>query len=311
MGGRIETHSEPGRGTRMRLLLPLTTAVTQVVLLRQGGQTVAVPATLVEQVRRVPHAELVHARGAGTLEHDGQAVPLHDLAALLGQAPPQGDPQRSASIVIVRSAAQRVALCVDEVVGNQEVVVKNVGAQLARVPGLVGATLLGSGLPGLIYNPVALAALHGDDARQRSRGAEPEPPREAAAAAAASPLALVVDDSLTVRRVTQRLLMREGWRVTLAKDGVEALEKLAQERPAVLLSDLEMPRMDGFDLLREVRATPALAGLPVVVITSRTAQKHRDLAAELGADHYLGKPFGEDTLLALIVPYARAASGRD
>jgi chemosensory pili system protein ChpA (sensor histidine kinase/response regulator) len=113
----------------------------------------------------------------------------------------------------------------------------------------------------------------------------------------------VVDDSLTVRRVTQRLLLREGYRVSTAKDGLEALERLAEERPAVLLSDIEMPRMDGFDLLRNVRADERLAGLPVVMITSRTAQKHRDLAAELGADHYLGKPYGEDELLGLIAQH--------
>ena len=120
-----------------------------------------------------------------------------------------------------------------------------------------------------------------------------------------APLVLVVDDSLTVRRVTQRLLAREGYRVTLAKDGLEALTRLAEERPAVLLTDIEMPRMDGFDLLRNVRAEPRLAGLPVVMITSRIAQKHRDFAVQLGVDHYLGKPFSEEDLLALVSRYAR------
>jgi len=116
-------------------------------------------------------------------------------------------------------------------------------------------------------------------------------------------MVMVVDDSLTVRRVTQRLLVREGWRVVLAKDGLEALERLAEERPAVLLTDIEMPRMDGFDLVRNVRADPRLADLPVVMITSRIAQKHRDYAAELGVDHYLGKPYSEEDLLALIGRY--------
>jgi chemosensory pili system protein ChpA (sensor histidine kinase/response regulator) len=117
---------------------------------------------------------------------------------------------------------------------------------------------------------------------------------------------MVVDDSLTVRRVTQRLLVREGYRVVLAKDGLEALEKLAEERPAVLLSDIEMPRMDGFDLLRNVRADARLAGLPVVMITSRIAQKHRDYATELGVDHYLGKPYSEELLLSLVARYTGA-----
>jgi chemosensory pili system protein ChpA (sensor histidine kinase/response regulator) len=218
-------------------------------------------------------------------------------------------------VLLVRSAAQRVAVVVQEIQGNQEVVVKNVGPQLARVPALVGVTLLPSGAPGLIYNPVALAAVHGADARERAAAAlassaalahagPAQPADPAAGPARRAPLALVVDDSLTVRRVTQRLLLREGWRVALAKDGVEALERLAEERPAVLVTDLEMPRMDGFELLRQVRAEPALAGLPVVVITSRTADKHRELAASLGADHYLGKPYGEDQLLALLARHA-------
>ena len=111
---------------------------------------------------------------------------------------------------------------------------------------------------------------------------------------------LVVDDSLTVRRITQRLLEREGYRVAVAKDGFDGLDKLGAERPAVLLTDIEMPRMDGFDLVRNMRADARLADLPVIMITSRIAQKHRDHAAQLGVEHYLGKPYSEEKLLALI-----------
>ena len=118
----------------------------------------------------------------------------------------------------------------------------------------------------------------------------------------------MVDDSLTVRRVTQRLLVREGYRVVLAKDGLEALERLAGERPAVVLSDIEMPRMDGFDLVRNIRGDARLAALPVIMITSRIAQKHREYAAELGVNHYLGKPYSEEELLALIGRYCAEQS---
>jgi chemosensory pili system protein ChpA (sensor histidine kinase/response regulator) len=114
---------------------------------------------------------------------------------------------------------------------------------------------------------------------------------------------MVVDDSLTVRRVTQRLLSREGYRVVLAKDGLEALELLADEKPRVVLSDIEMPRMDGFDLVRNIRNDERIKDLPVIMITSRIAQKHRDYAGELGVDHYLGKPYAEDELLALVSRY--------
>jgi chemosensory pili system protein ChpA (sensor histidine kinase/response regulator) len=309
MGGRIETASAQGQGTRFRLLLPLTTAVTQVVMLRCGTLTVAVPSTLIEVVRRVPAAELERAYGAGAIEHGGETVPFFWLASLL-QAGTRGEPgKRAQTVVVVRSATQRVAVHVDEVVGNQEVVVKNVGPQLSRLPGLAGVTLLPSGDVALIYNPVALATLYADSARERMRRAAPAATVAAAQAqqeAARAPMVLVVDDSLTVRRVTQRLLVREGYRVVTAKDGLEALEKLAEERPVVLLSDIEMPRMDGFDLVRNVRADERLADLPVVMITSRIAQKHRDYAAELGVDHYLGKPYSEEELLSLVARYAGA-----
>ncbi|MDP1900763.1 MAG: Hpt domain-containing protein [Rubrivivax sp.] len=307
MGGRIETGSQPGQGTQFRLLLPLTTAVTQVVMMRCGDLQVAVPSPLIEIVRRVPSAEVTRAYGEGKLEYGGEAVPFHWLAALL-QPGTRGDVIGNTQfIVIVRSASQRVAVHVDEVVGNQEVVVKNVGPQLSHLPGLAGVTLLPSGTVALIYNPVALASLYGESARG------PVPLAQVAAqpllpppAPTRVPMVLVVDDSLTVRRVTQRLLVREGYRVVTAKDGLEALERLAEERPVVLLSDIEMPRMDGFDLLRNVRADSRLAGLPVVMITSRIAQKHRDYAIELGVDHYLGKPYSEEELLTLVARYAGA-----
>jgi chemosensory pili system protein ChpA (sensor histidine kinase/response regulator) len=307
MGGRIETTSAKGQGTRFRLLLPLTTAVTQVVNLRCGEFQVAVPSTLVEVVKRIPRAETEAAYATGTLDFNGERIPFYWLAALL-QAGSRGDTgARAQSVVVIRSAAQRVAVHVDEVAGNQEVVVKNVGPQLARLPGLVGVTLLPSGAVALIYNPVALAAVYADHARsrmalpQRAPDTQPEP-----AAPTVAPLVLVVDDSLTVRRVTQRLLAREGYRVATAKDGLEALERLAEERPVVVLSDIEMPRMDGFDLVRNIRADGRLADLAVIMITSRIAQKHREYAAELGVDHYLGKPYSEEELLGLVARYAHS-----
>ena len=117
------------------------------------------------------------------------------------------------------------------------------------------------------------------------------------------PLVLVVDDSITVRRVTQRLLKREGYRVALANDGLQALERLQEEKPAVVLSDIEMPRMDGFDLARNIRGDARLRDLPIIMITSRIASKHREHALELGVDHYLGKPYSEEELLALVRSY--------
>jgi chemosensory pili system protein ChpA (sensor histidine kinase/response regulator) len=312
MGGRIETATAAGRGTSFRLVLPLTTAVTQVVMLRCGEFKVAVPSTLVEIVKRSPQTELQTAYATSAFRIDDRSLPFFWLGALL-QASARGAPAtRAQPVVIIRSAAQRIALHVDEVLGNQEVVVKNLGPQLVRLPGLAGMTLLPSGEPALIYNPVALATLYGESAWAMTRAAmaAPDVPvvEKAQSSEALPPLVLVVDDSLTVRRVTQRLLQREGYRVTLAKDGLEGLEKLGEERPAVLLSDIEMPRMDGFDLVRNLRADAKLADLPVIMITSRIAQKHKDYAAELGVDHYLGKPYAEEDLLSLVARYAKATA---
>lgn len=310
MGGRIETATSAGRGTSFKLILPLTTAVTQVVMVRCGEKTVAIPSTLIEAVRRATPAEVDTALVTGAYTLDERPLPFFWLGALLQtSAHPGSSDARTRLVVIVRSAQQRVAVQVDEVLGNQEVVVKNLGPQLSRLPGLAGITLLPSGVVALIYNPVALATLYGDAARETTRaaaqaaGTQGQLPVEAPTNALEAPLVMVVDDSLTVRRVTQRLLLREGYRVVLAKDGLDALERLAEVLPDIVLSDIEMPRMDGFDLVRNMRGDARLRDLPVVMITSRIAQKHRDHAASLGVDHYLGKPYAEEDLLALVSRY--------
>ena len=316
MGGRVETATAAGQGTSFKLILPLTTAVTQVVMLRCGETSVAVPSTLVEIVRRATPGEVDQAYASGGFSVGERTLPFFWLGALLQiSARPTGAGGRTRSVIVIRSAQQRVALHVDEVLGNQEVVVKNLGPQLATVPGLAGVTLLASGTVALIYNPVALATLYGESARAATHAAMrapsslmPDVPTLDQPLEHQAPLVMVVDDSLTVRRVTQRLLLREGYRVVLAKDGLDALEHLAGELPQIVLSDIEMPRMDGFDLVRNMRADKRLAELPVIMITSRIAQKHRDYAAELGVDHYLGKPYSEEDLLALIARYTSHAA---
>jgi chemosensory pili system protein ChpA (sensor histidine kinase/response regulator) len=318
IGGRIETHSTPGQGTTFKLVLPLTTAVTHVVMLRAGEVSIGVPSNLVELVQRVSAADLEAAYKQNSHPFGSEQVPFYWAGALLQHSTRSEQvASRTNTLVIVRSAAQRVALHVDEVLGNQEVVVKNLGPQLARLPGLAGISVLASGAVALIYNPVALAAIHGDLARERQAAAlaapvhvagegdagAPQAPVALAPVVPQVPLVLVVDDSITVRRVTQRLLQREGYRVSLAADGLQALERLQQERPAVVLSDIEMPRMDGFDLARNIRADAALAELPIIMITSRIAEKHRDYARTLGVNHYLGKPYSEEELLRLVRAY--------
>ena len=315
VGGRIETTTVAGKGTQFKLVLPLTTAVTQVVMIRSGSLAVGVPANVVETVRRITAKELQQAYNTGLLDVVGEAVPFFWSGALLQSSSQSAEVQgKTTSVVIFRSAAQRVALHVDEVLGNQEVVVKNLGPQLSRLPGLAGMSVLASGAVVLIYNPVALASIYGNQARALSGdsaephmletlGSETIKPVPLIVAAPQIPLVMVVDDSITVRRVTQRLLQREGFRVVLAADGLQALERLQDELPTVVLSDIEMPRMDGFDLARNIRGDARLAKLPIVMITSRIAEKHREHAKELGVDHYLGKPYAEDELISLVRHY--------
>ncbi|MGD9772694.1 Hpt domain-containing protein [Diaphorobacter sp.] len=318
LGGRIETRTEAGKGTSFRLVLPLTTAVTQVVMLRAGNLTIGVPASLVEIVRRSSSEQLDAAYASHSFADGGEQLPFYWAGALLQSSACSTEVAgKHRPVVILRSASQRVAIHVDEVLGNQEVVVKNLGPQLSHLPGLAGMSVLASGAVVLIYNPVALATVYGEQVRGAtvapSSGASADtatlaqggaPAAALVASVAAVPLILVVDDSITVRRVTQRLLQREGYRVALAADGLQALERLQEERPAVVLSDIEMPRMDGFDLARNIRSDAVLHDLPIIMITSRIAQKHREHAMELGVNHYLGKPYSDEELMSLVRHYA-------
>lgn len=321
LGGRIETTTETGKGAAFRMVLPLTTAVTQVVMLRAGELSIGVPANLVEIVRRTSVPDLQEAYKAGHFDDGMEQLPFFWAGALLqASARSHETVGKTRPVVIFRSASQRIAMHVDEVLGNQEVVVKNLGPQLSRLPGLAGMSVLASGAVVLIYNPVALSTVYGDQVRAASENlpmvtdkVEAGGPSSTPSPAGVNqvPLILVVDDSITVRRVTQRLLQREGYRVALAADGLQALERLQEERPTVVLSDIEMPRMDGFDLARNIRADGALRDLPIIMITSRIAEKHREHAMELGVNHYLGKPYSDEELLSLIQHYARIAAAAE
>lgn len=334
LGGRVLFDNQPGAGARFTLLLPLTTAITHVVLLRTGDKVYAVPSNLVEIVLRFKPEQIASASQTLQIDYANGSLPFYWLGALLGQSGRSSEPfGKSVPVVVIRSATQRVAIQVDEVLGNREVVVKNLGPQLSRVPGLAGISMLPSGEPALIYNPVALASVYGQEASALMQTALQAPAVEVAPAQAAAqpvdaglptvpappepdashrtaPLIMVVDDSITVRRVTQRFLQRNGYLVQLAKDGLDALEQLQQAStlPDVMLLDIEMPRMDGFDLTRNIRADARLHKLPIIMITSRIADKHRNYAAQLGVNHYLGKPYSETELLKLIQEFSAKAA---
>jgi chemosensory pili system protein ChpA (sensor histidine kinase/response regulator) len=312
LGGRITLSTEAGRGTSFTVHLPLTTAITQVLLVSLGGRLFAMPSGMIDQVHQLREKPLLEAYNAGRFSAAGMEVPFYYFGALLEENAAMASGRKYSPVVVVRSGAERVAVHVDDVLGNREVVVKHIGPHLARMEGIAGATTLGDGEIVLIYNPVVLAQRW---VRERGATAPATPvlaaPGHAGAVAEfvdagttvsvpglmTQPTVMVVDDSLTVRKASQRLLTRAGYQVVLARDGVDALRQLQEVLPDAMLVDIEMPNMDGFDLTRNVRADARTSHMPLVMITSRTAEKHRRYAAEIGVNVYLGKPFNEDELL--------------
>ena len=312
LGGRVSVASEKGRGSRFTMYLPMTLSIMQVVLASVGERRYALPAAMVEQARRVRAVELAEALQAGSIAFAAVGdVTLRPLAQLLGTETIIGTADQY-SVALLRLGDDRLAICADELSANQEVVVKNVGPQVARLAGVLGATVLGNGQVVLIINPVQLIGRAPEPpvlANAATAGAtQPTDPAQAKLTTVAGATIMVVDDSLTVRRVTQRLLERNGYRTILAKDGVDAMRELEEHIPDIMLVDIEMPRMDGYDLTRNVRSNNATRQIPIIMITSRTAEKHRRVAIELGVNEYLGKPYREDELLELIHRYVQTPS---
>ncbi len=386
LGGRVVAATAAGVGTKFTLSVPLTLAVTQVLLVESAGTVYAIPSSLIETVRQVPARERVVALAAKQFDVAGKFVPYRSMSVLLGGRP-DATVHKSYPVAFLRAGDATAAIEVDKVIGNQEVVAKPYGPQLARVPGMAGLTVLGDGKIVLLMDPIALlrasaagvataalasasasaaattpapaavtpmatslpAAASGivttspapaipmTDALADATSSEsaatastpsdaitraPEPiappaPVPVVAAAAAAPIepelplevigrlpiVLVVDDSLTVRKITSRLLEREGYKAITAKDGLDALQVLSDVNPDVILLDIEMPRMDGFEFTKTIKADNRQNNIPIIMITSRTAEKHRNHAKELGVDEYLGKPYQDDQLLGLIGKY--------
>ncbi len=306
LGGRVEIASVAGRGTSFMITLPLTLAVTQAVMLRAGATIHAVPSVMVEQVQEYKAAAYAEVVARGEITWNNNTYPLRSLLPLLGEIDTP-TPARQIPVLLLKSGVQRAAVRVDEIIGNREVVVKTIGPQLARLTGIAGATVLGNGQVVLILNPVSLVHREAPVVVQAG-GRAPTPGDLTVEERSGAALVMVVDDSLTVRKITGRMLAREGYEVATAKDGVDALQQLQDLKPDCILLDVEMPRMDGFEFARNVRADAATKSIPIIMITSRTAEKHRNHALEIGVNEYMGKPYQEDQLLALIRRYTQESA---
>ncbi|MGC3979780.1 MAG: Hpt domain-containing protein [Steroidobacteraceae bacterium] len=301
LGGALFTESKLGEGVKFTIRLPFTLAISQSLLVRVGENEIyALPLATVEGVVRLPRAEVEsHLKhDAPSFDYGGQLYKFQHLGAFIDAGPsvlPEGD--APVPVVLIKAGEHSAALVTDELIGNREIVVKSVGPQVSSIRGIAGATILGDGRVVIILD---MGALVRSEWRARPEG------DMAARGEDRRTFALVVDDSITVRRVTQRLLERHGMRVLTAKDGVDALEILQEHVPDVILLDIEMPRMDGYELATQVRSSERLADIPIVMITSRVSEKHRARAIEIGVNDYLGKPYQENQLLDAIEPLVQA-----
>jgi chemosensory pili system protein ChpA (sensor histidine kinase/response regulator) len=294
LGGALDIHSRAGQGTTFVLRLPQTLAVTQAVFVRIGETSFAVPIASVRGVGRISREDM--AKPDATYSYGGENYTLHDLGTLLGQAPARAEGQVQVPLLLIRSGELRAAVSIDQVVGNREIVVKPVGPQVASIPGIFGATIMGDGSVVVILDVAPLVRRHAALALPRDVAPEPQPGAFDRAERRV-PLVMVVDDSVTMRKVTGRVLERHNYEVLTAKDGVDALERMEERVPDLMLLDIEMPRMDGYELAAEMRADPRLRNVPIIMITSRTGEKHRERAFQLGVQRYLGKPYQEPELM--------------
>jgi len=302
LGGTLELRSEAGAGTSFLLNLPLTLAVSQALMIGVGEEIYALPMASVEGIARIPRDDLDDLlQDDGPLfAYAGRGYRVRMMSDYLELPRTQDAEARSFITILVRlgddlgGGERRVALVIDQLIGNRDIISKPLGAQLSSVPGVAGATVLADGRIVLILDLAALIAEHARRTLLLDAAASEAQTRPAEVL----DLIMVVDDSVTMRRVAERLLQRNGYRVITARDGLDAIAQLQTETPAMLLLDIEMPRADGFEVAAFVRGTPRLADLPIIMITSRSGEKHRERARQLGVNSYLTKPYQEDNLLA-------------
>ncbi|WP_018403621.1 Hpt domain-containing protein [Marinobacter gelidimuriae] len=305
LGGSLDIHSSAGHGTTFTVRLPFTVSVNRALMVTSGDNFYAIPLNTIEGIVRVNTYELeeYYKPDAPLYEYAGQEYRLQYLGNLLnsehqpklqGQALPL-------PVILVRGAEQPMALQVDSLVGSREIVVKSLGPQFNSVRGVSGGTILGDGnvvvildLPAMIRSDIL------SEQQQQHASGKAGQPRQKPRLHQRATLVMVVDDSVTVRKVTSRLLERNGMEVITAKDGLDAVAQLQDYQPDIILLDIEMPRMDGFEVAGFVRHDDVLRNTPICMITSRTGEKHRERTLAIGVNEYLGKPFQETTLLETI-----------
>ena len=303
LGGHVTVESVLGEGTTFSIRVPTTVAVSDALMVKVGDQQFALPLAQIDRIVRIaPSAlEAYFASDADHFSIDHVEYKLRYLSEFVGHqnAPRLNNMGTALPVLLIKgSAGQSIALLVDQLIGSRsQIVVKSIGQQFSKVGVIAGATILGDGQVCLILDGQNIARQVQTSLRDTS---QMQNSRDFDATDKQSRLVMIVDDSVTVRKVTSRLLERHGYEVMTAKDGVDAMEQLENSRPDLMLLDIEMPRMDGFEVTNLVRHHEIHRDLPIIMITSRTGEKHRERAMSLGVNHYMGKPFQEAELLAQV-----------
>jgi two-component system chemotaxis sensor kinase CheA len=298
LGGTVMVASEPRVGTTFRMVLPMTLSTCRGVLIEAGEQTFIVPAAVVETVLRVDRAAIKTVENRETVQLDGKAVSFVRLADVLqlSRKARTVNAEDLIPLFVLGSGASRIAFGVDSVLGEQEILVKSLGPQLARVRNFAGATVLGSGKVATILHPGDLmkSAVKGvaDSAGAVSSVEEGEVVRR---------LVLIAEDSITARTLLKNILETSGYQTRTAVDGIDAMTQLRTEKIDLLVSDVDMPRMNGFDLTAKIRATREFSDLPVVLVTSLDSREDRERGIEVGANAYIVKSsFDQSNLLEVV-----------
>lgn len=310
MGGRVDVISTKGSGTTFIMRLPATLTVIAGAAVTTNGHMYVIPVSFIDRLIRIGPKDLENAYKAQKLiikDSIGETVEynFYGMWELVGSPSMENRPTNRNSILLMRGS--RTAVHIDDIRPAAEYVFRPMGPQLVAGSGLIGSTINSSGNATLVIDPIRVARHLGLAAAQVAAG---NGVREIARAVR-TPLVLIVDDSLTVRKVTSRLLKKEGYRHFEAENGMQALERLQDERPDVILMDIEMPVMNGYEATQAIRATAETSDIPIIMITSRVGESHRQRAMDLGVNEYLGKPYNDNDLMGLIRKYCKNDTTND
>ncbi len=293
VGGTIEIKTEENIGTTFKLKLPVDVATSQTILCSVSGKLLAIPNLLIESIGSLKYEEAVDAYKNKKINIYGSKCDFFYCGHLLGleniTKPPKINNHNA--FLLIKYADKKMALGFDKIIGDSEVIVKPMGYIYGKFFGVLGGTILGDGRQALVINPIQILEHYKKNILPDYSNVETNTEKIKV---------MVVDDSLTVRKASSKILERNNFQVILATDGEDAIEKLQEITPDIILSDIEMPKMDGFELVKHIRTIEKFNGIPITMITSRTAEKHQNLAFQLGANAFLGKPYNEQELINTI-----------